>query len=83
MKRNRHRKNSINNDISDQKKEVSILDDVITLSKNSTMNIRLSVSYAVAQSIIVSAFEDSVANKIQEYRHIPAVLAKEGQIKLR
>ena len=64
-------------------KEVSILDEVITLSKTSTMNIRLSVSYAVAQSIIVSAFEDAVANKGQEYRYIPTVLAKEGRIKLR
>jgi uncharacterized Rmd1/YagE family protein len=76
----RHRKNRVNDDIN---REVSISDEVITLHKNSTMNIRLSVSYAVAQSIIVSAFEDSVASKIQEYRYIPAVLAKEGQIKLR
>lgn len=76
-----HNTNATSN--SDFHKEVSISDEVITLCKHSTVNTRLSVSYAVAQSIIVSAFEDTVANKIEEYRYIPTVLASEGQIKLR
>ena len=76
-------KKDCNFDKSEGIDDVTISDEVITLNKKSKMVIRLSVSYAVAQSIIVSAFEDDVANKIQEYKYIPTVLAKDGFIKLR
>ena len=67
----------------EESKKVTISDDVITLSKYSSLTTRLSASYAIAQSIIVSAFEEVVANKIQEFKYIPRRLAEVGQIKLR
>lgn len=61
----------------------TVLDDTIFLPADSSRNIRLSVSYAIAQSIVLSAFEESVAVLVEAHKYIPTVLAKEGHIKLR
>ena len=60
---------------------VHISNDVITLPVDSAKQ-RLAVSYAVAQSAVLSLFEADADNKMQDYKDIPLQLAKTGSVHL-
>ena len=62
--------------------DISIANDVITLPSRCEVKERLAVSFAVAQSTILSIFEARVENKIEEYKFIPETLANSGKVEL-
>ena len=62
--------------------DISIANDVITLPSRCEVKERLAVSFAVAQSTILSIFEARVENKIVEYKFIPETLATSGKVEL-
>ena len=62
--------------------KMHIANDVITLPEDSTVKQRLSVSYAVAQSSVVSIFEHRIEEKVTEYKFIPETLSRSGKIDL-
>ncbi len=62
--------------------DISIANDVITLPSRCEVKERLAVSFAVAQSTILSIFEARVEKKIEEYKFIPETLAKSGKVEL-
>lgn len=59
-----------------------IANDMITLPEISTVKQRLSISYAIAQSSVVSLFEHRIEEKVTEYKFIPETLSKIGKIDL-
>lgn len=62
--------------------QISISNDVITLPDTSLVSTRLAISFAIAQSSILSLFEARVEQKVENYRYIPEILAKNGKIDL-
>jgi len=62
--------------------DISIANDVITLPSRCEVKERLAVSFAVAQSTILSIFEARVEKKIEEYKFIPETLANSGKVEL-
>jgi uncharacterized Rmd1/YagE family protein len=60
----------------------SIANDVITCPEDADIKSRLSVSFAIAQSSVLSLFESRIDTKIQEYKYIPETLALSGRVKL-
>ena len=62
--------------------KMHIANDVITLPEDSTVKQRLSVSYAIAQSSVVSIFEHRIEEKVTEYKFIPETLSRSGKIDL-
>lgn len=63
-------------------KSISIANDVISLPEDSVAKQRLSVSFAIAQSSVLSIFEARIDRKIEEYKYIPETLAAYGKIHL-
>mmetsp|Transcript_19426 Transcript_19426/g.32944 ORF Transcript_19426/g.32944 Transcript_19426/m.32944 type:complete len:265 (+) Transcript_19426:207-1001(+) len=61
---------------------VSVANDVISLPPNAVVKQRLSVSFAIAQSTILSIFEARVEKKTEEYKYIPETLASSGAVHL-
>lgn len=59
---------------------INIANDVIVLPEGTTTKQRLSVSYAIAQSSVVSIFEYRIEKKVEEYKFIPETLAQVGII---
>jgi uncharacterized Rmd1/YagE family protein len=62
--------------------QVIVANDVIILPESTSIMQRLSVSYAIAQSSVVSIFEERIDRKVDEYKFIPETLAKVGKISL-
>jgi uncharacterized Rmd1/YagE family protein len=60
--------------------DITIANDVITLPPVTTVKERLAVSFAIAQSAVLSIFESRVEVKIEEYKFIPEALAKCGKV---
>ena len=52
---------------------ISIAHDVMVLPYTSSPKQRLSVSYAIAQSSVLSVFESRVQQKIEQYKYMPEV----------
>lgn len=52
---------------------MTIANDMITLPENCTVKQRLSASFAIAQSTVLSIFENRIENKIEDYKYIPEV----------
>jgi uncharacterized Rmd1/YagE family protein len=50
--------------------------------ENDDMLVKLSISYGLAQSVKLSAFEDSILRTIERTRHIPEELVEKGRISL-
>jgi len=61
---------------------ITIANDVITLPDNSSAKSRLSVSFAIAQSAVLSIFEGRVETKIKEFKYIPETLASNTDLRL-
>lgn len=61
---------------------VSVANDVILLPEGTNATQRLSVSFAIAQSSVVSIFEQRIESKVDEYKFIPETLAEVGKINL-
>mmetsp|Transcript_1169 Transcript_1169/g.1899 ORF Transcript_1169/g.1899 Transcript_1169/m.1899 type:complete len:426 (+) Transcript_1169:137-1414(+) len=61
---------------------IAIANDVITLPETTNAKQRLSVSVAIAQSSVISIFEDRIERKVEEYKFIPETLARVGKIDL-
>ena len=62
---------------------VVVAGDVISLPEsNTTYELLVSVSYAIAQSSIVSIFEHRIDSKVEEYEYIPRALARGNAINL-
>lgn len=61
---------------------VTIANDVITLPDIASVKSRLAVSFAIAQSSVLSIFESRVEAKIEEYKYIPQELAAHGKVRL-
>jgi uncharacterized Rmd1/YagE family protein len=61
---------------------ITVANDVITLPDTTTPNQRLAVSFAIAQSAIISIFENRIERKVEEYKFIPETLSKVGKINL-
>lgn len=57
----------------DEATTVAILHDLLVLPEGSTPKLRLSVSYALAQSSVLCVFESRVQKKIIAYKYIPEV----------
>jgi uncharacterized Rmd1/YagE family protein len=62
--------------------EVTISNDVVTLNEFTAVKSRLAVSFAIAQSAILSVFEGRIEDKIEDYKYIPETLALSGKINL-
>ena len=62
--------------------DISIANDVITLPPLTTVKERLAVSFAIAQSAVLTIFEARVEKKTEEYKYIPEVLAQSGKVDL-
>lgn len=61
---------------------ITIANDVIVLPDSTSVQSRLAVSFAIAQSSVLSIFEARIEEKIEEYKYIPEVLAKSGKVQL-
>ena len=61
---------------------ISIGNDVITLPDETLAKQRLAVSYAIAQSTVLSLFESRIEKKMEEYKYIPETLAAVGSVHL-
>ena len=55
---------------------------MITLPDESSAKTRLSISFAVAQSVVLNVFEARIERQIMDYKYIPETLAMCGKIKL-
>jgi uncharacterized Rmd1/YagE family protein len=55
--------------------------DVITLDSDDPQ-VKLAISYGLAQSVKLEAFEDAIQETIQKNRHLPDDIAKRGKISL-
>lgn len=62
--------------------EVTIANDVVILPDTADAKMRLSVSFAIAQSSVLAIFESRVNTKIYGYQYIPETLAASGKVKL-
>lgn len=62
--------------------QVAMSNDVISLPENSTVKQRLAVSFAIAQSTVLSLFENRIDCKVADYKYIPESLATSGKIQL-
>ncbi|MDE3055074.1 MAG: RMD1 family protein [Verrucomicrobiota bacterium] len=61
--------------------KIKIEEDDITLPKKDPLT-KLAVSYAIAQSIKLTVFEETIARTIEETKHLPHKLAQKGKISL-
>lgn len=61
---------------------ITIANDVILLPEHTSVQSRLAVSFAIAQSAVLSIFEDRIEQKIGEYKFIPEELASTGRVQL-
>lgn len=61
---------------------ITIANDVIVLPDRTTVKSRLAVSFAIAQSSVLSIFEARIETKIEAYKYIPETLAQLGRVKL-
>lgn len=68
--------------LSQETDKITIANDVITLPEYTSVKQRLAVSFAIAQSTILSIFEARIEEKIDLYKYIPEALAKSGKINL-
>jgi uncharacterized Rmd1/YagE family protein len=66
--------------VSTEVTRINVANDVIVLPEGTTTKQRLSVSYAIAQSSVVSIFEYRIEKKVEEYKFIPETLAQVGII---
>ncbi|KAI0464802.1 sporulation protein rmd1 [Komagataella kurtzmanii] len=57
-----------------------IYNDFITLRDNGNYVIKLSISYAVSQSVKISLFEELVSNTIEDTQDIPQQIAVDGEV---
>lgn len=62
--------------------DITISNDVVTLPEITSVKSRLAVSFAIAQSSILSIFEARIEEKIEDYKYIPEALAASGKIHL-
>lgn len=62
--------------------KTKIYQNEISLSDDDGIMEKLAISYALAQSMKLSVFEERVEHTIKETEHIPASLAKTGKITL-
>jgi uncharacterized Rmd1/YagE family protein len=67
---------------SDEATNITIANDVIVIPECTIVQMRLAVSFAIAQSSILSIFEARIEEKIEEYKYIPETLALCGKVKL-
>ena len=68
--------------ISSEATKIRISNDVISLPEFSLPTQRLSVSFAIAQSSVLSIFEARIEKKVEEYKYIPITLAAYGKVHL-
>lgn len=61
---------------------ITIANDVIVLPDRVSVKSRLAVSFAIAQSSVLSIFEARIEQKIEDYKYIPDTLAKSGKVAL-
>ena len=61
---------------------MTIANDVLTLPEDTDIKQRLSISFAIAQSSVVSIFEERIDRKVEEYKFIPEALARVGKVSL-
>ena len=61
---------------------VMVGNDVITLPDETLAKQRLAVSYAIAQSTVLSVFESRIERKMADYKYIPETLASVGSVHL-
>ncbi len=68
--------------VSEDFNEVSIANDVISLPATSGVKDRLAVSFAIAQSAVLSLFEARIERRVADYKYIPETLATCGKLRL-
>lgn len=68
--------------ISPEEKNITIINDVIIVPDTSTAKQRLAVSFAIAQSTVLSIFEARIEKQVEAYRYIPESLATHGKVRL-
>ena len=61
---------------------VTIANDVVSIPDDCSVKQRLAVSFAIAQSSILSIFEARIEKKIEEYKYIPETLSVAGKLNL-
>ena len=59
-----------------------LANDFITLSDDSPVKQRLSLSFAIGQSSVLAIFEARIERKVEEYKYIPETLAACGKVHL-
>lgn len=67
---------------SPDEKSIVLANDVITLPDDTVPKQRLAVSFAIAQSSVLSIFEARIEQKVEEYKYIPEALAAYGKVHL-
>ena len=61
---------------------INIANDVLVLPLGTTVKNRLALSYAIAQSAVLSIFEARIEKRIEDYKYIPECLAQSGRVNL-
>lgn len=61
---------------------ISIANEVFSLPENISPKQRLSISFAIAQSSVLSIFESRIQKLVEEYKHIPEDMAANGKSNL-
>ncbi|OUM53926.1 hypothetical protein BVG19_g3261 [[Candida] boidinii] len=59
-----------------------IYNDFITLRDDSNYMLKLSISYAISQSVKISLFEELVDNTIEDTQDIPQQIAQKGKVEM-
>ena len=59
-----------------------IANDVIHIPTETHCKHRLAISFALAQSTVLSILETRITNKVDDYKYIPETLAETGQVVL-
>lgn len=59
-----------------------IYNDFITLRDNDNYMLKLSISYAISQSVKISLFEELLSNTIEDTQDIPEQIATKGKVEM-
>lgn len=57
-----------------------IYNDIITLKDPGNFMIKITISHAIAQSVKLTVFEGRIEETIENTKHVPVVMAREGKI---
>ncbi len=66
----------------EERREITLDTDVFVLPGNTNPRQRLSLSFALAQSAVLSVFEARIQKRVEDYKYIPETFASNGKMSL-